>query len=142
MKPRRKIARNTKPIPRKTRPKVLRTTLRAITRRVALAAWAVAVKERAEMRCELRTTAGAICEGQLALLPPCGGRLESHHHYRKGPHPRLELDPDNGIALCKTHHDWTDTPEGRLFMPLWLESKDPERWRRLTEKAQRESRLS
>lgn len=97
----------------------------------ALAEWGEKVKARAGYQCEL-----------AAYEMACYGPLDPHHHFRQGPHPRLRFDTDNGIALCRNHHDWADTPRGRVVIQHWFEATHPERWKRLEAKAAREGRLS
>lgn len=36
----------------------------------------------------------------------CDGPIDAHHVAPKGKFPELRLDPANGIALCRRHHDW------------------------------------
>lgn len=43
----------------------------------------------------------------------CGGSLQAHHIFGKGPFPRLRFDLENGIILCGAHH------------AFWVESGPP-----------------
>ena len=36
-------------------------------------------------------------------------RIDPHHVAKRSQRPDLKYDPANGIALCRTHHDWTDS---------------------------------
>lgn len=66
--------------------------------------------------------------------------LDAHHIFGKKAHPRLRYDIENGVALCRTHHQrWHATPVWwrKLFSRVF-----PLRWDRLQKKARRESRLA
>jgi hypothetical protein len=126
-KPRRRLARNTKPIPRKTRPKARRETARAIATREADAEWAQAVKARAP-QCEW-------CPNYTM-----SGSGDAHHVFGRRAYPRLRHDVDNGVHLHRTCHERAHRYP--VSFRTWFAARDPERWRRLTEKAHREARLS
>lgn len=35
-------------------------------------------------------------------------RIDPHHMAKRSQRPDKKYDPSNGIALCRTHHQWTD----------------------------------
>ncbi len=46
------------------------------------------------------------CQGpRKGLETPCGGPLDVHHIRPVGQYRGLRCDPDNGIVLCRAHHD-------------------------------------
>ena len=58
------------------------------------AAWSKQVRERDGYRCQ---------------YPACGiYRRENHAHHiaNKKQRPDLKYDVDNGVCLCREHHDW------------------------------------
>ena len=55
------------------------------------------VDRETELRCEIR--------GKESL--------DAHHICKRSQRPDLKLSPENGAALCRLHHDYTDTVEGR-----------------------------
>lgn len=62
-----------------------------------LAAWGRAVKKRDGNKC------------QWKVLGPCATgdtRIDPHHIAPRGRRPDLRYVVANGIALCRTHHDW------------------------------------
>lgn len=61
------------------------------------AAWATAVKERDKNQCQWP---GGCKSGDF--------RLDAHHKAKRSQRPDLKFDIDNGITLCRIHHDWTD----------------------------------
>ena len=66
-------------------------------------AWSEAVWMRDRGICQAGPT------GDPAKMVPeveCGGRRDPHHIFPKGAHPHLRHDVDNGITLCRRHHDW------------------------------------
>lgn len=65
---------------------------------------------------------------------------DAHHLFGKKAFPRLRYDVENGVALCRHHHDvWHANPERE---DLLFAERNRERWARLEEKAARESRLA
>lgn len=58
-------------------------------------AWSLAVKERDGWRCQWPKgcTTG-------------DDRIDAHHIAERSLRPDLRFDVNNGIALCRTHHDW------------------------------------
>jgi hypothetical protein len=82
-------------------------------------AWAEAVKERDGNKCQwpgfsyemvLSFPVGFTIETRLAISPCATGdtRIDAHHKAKRSQRPDLKYDVDNGISLCRTHHDWTD----------------------------------
>ncbi len=68
-----------------------------------LVAWSKAVRERDGGECQWPLTFG------FGLATRCGSgdsRIDPHHIAPKGRRPDLKYDVDNGICLCRTHHDW------------------------------------
>ena len=58
---------------------------------------------------------------------------DAHHIYGKRAYPRLRYDMDNGIALCRVHHEeWHRAPVSRR---VWFAAQYPGAWKRLQEKA-------
>lgn len=60
-----------------------------------LAAWSKAVRERDGNRCQWP---GGCLTGDT--------RIDAHHIAERSLRPDLRYSPENGIALCRTHHDW------------------------------------
>jgi hypothetical protein len=94
--------------------------------RMADKLWAQAVK----------SGGGGFCE-----YGDCYSRaIDAHHVFGRGAHPRLRLDSDNGIGLCRPHHNaWHRKP---TQFRAWFATFYPQTWERLQVKAQRESRLA
>lgn len=149
-KVRKRLARNTKPIARKGRPARRVHVKRVSTRRgqqiVADAEWSSKVAERDRDVCQIRGQGVPVRGEQYGLVATivlqCWGGLDSHHVYSKKAHPRLRYSLDNGIRLCRGHHDYAHTEEGKVFLRRWLDATHPFRYARLLEKAQREARLA
>ncbi len=51
----------------------------------------------------------------------CGDMSVECHHIVRRSKGVLRYDPHNGIPLCKRHHDWADTLEGRQ----WVHDRAP-----------------
>lgn len=65
---------------------------------------------------------------------------DAHHLFGKKAYPRLRHDVENGVALCRHHHDvWHANPERE---DLLFAERNRDRYARLAAKAQRESRLA
>ena len=67
------------------------------------AAWSAIVWARDRGECQ----AGP--HGPAAKRVPevaCRGRRDPHHIFPKGKYPELRHDPDNGVTLCRAHHDF------------------------------------
>ena len=61
----------------------------ALEYHAALYLWAKAIKKLANYRCAV-----------------CGDKAEhAHHLFHKNEHPELSLNENNGVALCKLHHN-------------------------------------
>lgn len=88
------------------------------------AEWSAAVKAKQDGFCALCLQAAT----------------DAHHVIGKKAHPCLRYDPDNGIALCRRHHETVHAE------PKWFKERFarwyPHSWARLQEKARREARLS
>ena len=70
--------------------------------------WREGVLERAEYRCQwVDQETGLRCEirGEESL--------DAHHICKRSQRPDLKLAFENGAALCRLHHSYTDTVEGR-----------------------------
>ena len=123
-----------KPIPDVPEPKLRRPTERSKANMRARAEWAAKVKARAGDRCQLF---GQFDERTLG----CSGPIDAAHVIGRGRRPRLVLDLENGIALCRRHHDLLDRT--RWFKPhfrAWFDVVFPGRMERLARKA-REGRI-
>lgn len=59
--------------------------------------------------------------------------LDAHHVIGKKAHPRLRLDPENGIALTRCCHEAAHRK--REAFRAWFAAKWPARWARLEAKA-------
>jgi hypothetical protein len=121
-----------KPLPREPKKKGGRRTERAQEKNVGDAAWKLTVKVRAGMLCEM-----------AGKHHRCWGPLDAHHVIGKGAHPRLRLDLENGVALCRDVH--SRVHRSRWFRPFfwaWFDSTFPGRRERLLQKAAREGRLA
>jgi hypothetical protein len=119
-----------KPLPDVPEPKERRTARPKPD--ALLEAWKVRVK----------SWAGNVCE-MAALHHKCWGELDAHHVISKGSHPRMKVDEENGVALCRGAHDLVH--KARWFKPhfwAWFNEKYPGRKARLEKKAQREGRLA
>ncbi len=75
-----------------------------------LAAWSKAVRERDGGKCQWPERP---VEKILSFDSPwqfgCvtrDRRIDPHHIAPKGRRPDLKYDVNNGICLCRTHHDW------------------------------------
>lgn len=83
-----------------------------------LAAWSKAVRER---------------DGNVCQWP--GGcqtgdtRIDAHHIAKRSQRPDLRLNLSNGVALCRTHHELTDTDKATAVANgmLNLESRESAR---------------
>jgi hypothetical protein len=127
-RPPKRIARNTKPIPRRVH--VKRVSMKRGQVIAADKEWADRVKER-DGGCVLGP-----------LLQDCAGQQEAHHaFYTKKAHPRLRYVLENGAQLCHWHHHAFAHGERTLWR-LWWGAKHPDWRRRVDAKAKRESRLS
>ncbi len=62
-----------------------------------LAAWGRQVKKRDGNCCQFP---GGCITGDV--------RIDSHHIAKRSQRRDLKYEPSNGIALCRTHHNWTD----------------------------------
>ncbi len=60
-----------------------------------LAAWSKAVRERDGNQCKFPD-----------LCMSGDDRVDPHHIAPRGRRVDLKYDVDNGICLCRTHHDW------------------------------------
>lgn len=99
----------------------------------AMELWALQVKLRGGHVCEMRDTETEV---------ECWGPVDAAHVIGRGRCPRLRLDPENGVALCRSHHDAYD--KTRWFRPhfnAWFDSKYPGRRASLQAKSAREARL-
>lgn len=67
-----------------------------------LAVWSKAVRERDGNKC------------QWVIFGPCAtgdNRIDPHHIAPRSRRPDLKYEVSNGIALCRTHHNWVgDNP--------------------------------
>lgn len=91
----------------------------------ALEAWALAVKARSGHSCEM-----------AGVQHRCSAILEAHHIFFRSTHPKLRLDPENGLALCHVAHDLVH--RARWFRPhfrAWFDAHFPGRRERLQAKA-------
>lgn len=69
-----------------------------------LVAWGKVVRERDGNQCVLTVA-------KATFLGPCSGRVDPHHVMPRGRRPDKKYDVDNGLCLCRTHHDWAhDNP--------------------------------
>lgn len=122
-----------KPLPKEPEPKVAKKSERTKRHEAALAAWGQGVKARAGGICEMAQEPGHVCHGPV----------DPAHVIGRGRCPRLALDPENGVALCRKYHDLFDRT--RWFRPhFWafFDAKYPGRRARLFAKAAREGRLA
>lgn len=82
-----------------------------------LVAWGRAVKKRDGNKCKwpglgydvvLAMPVNTIVRTQLVVSPCVTGdtRIDPHHIAPRGRRPDLKYVVANGIALCRTHHDW------------------------------------
>ena len=62
-----------------------------------LIAWGRAVRKRDGNQC--RWPGGCLTGDR---------RIDPHHIAKRSQRPDLKYDVNNGICLCRTHHDWTD----------------------------------
>lgn len=52
-----------------------------------------------------------IRDNYTCQFPKCGRqskRIDVHHIAKRSQRPDLKFDVNNGICLCREHHDWTD----------------------------------
>lgn len=64
---------------------------------------------------------GRKCRAEGMGSIKCGGGLQAHHIYNKGPWPALRFDLENGILACASHHlYWIETAPAFEVGP-WLE---------------------
>jgi hypothetical protein len=124
------------PKPRRVGPKPKRRLARRVhVKRVSAKRGQV---ERADARWSvaIKATSGWECEwcGKWQIT------MDAHHVYSKRAFPRLRYDLDNGVQLDRACHERAH--RNPLSFRAWFAAVDPERWRRLSSKAQRESRLS
>lgn len=90
---------------------------------------------------ETKLRAGGVCEIQ-GLHHECSPILDAAHIFSRGSCPRLRLDPDNLVAMCRNAHNLYDRT--RWFKPhfkRWLNAKFPGRYEALRQKAIREARV-
>ena len=82
-----------------------------------MAAWSKAVLERDSGKCQwpgldyaavLSMPVGTIIRTQLVISPCVTGdtRIDPHHIAERSLRPDLKYVVSNGIALCRTHHEW------------------------------------
>jgi len=64
-----------------------------------LAEWSRKVRERDSNQC-------VIAQAAATFLGPCQGVIDPHHVMPRGRRPDKKYDVDNGICLCRVHHDW------------------------------------
>lgn len=86
-------------------------------------------------KAHVKSLAGEVCE-MAGLHHTCRGPLDAHHLVGKGAHPRMRIDPENGIALCRVAHDLVH--RARWFKPrytAWFNEKYPGRKARLEVRA-------
>ncbi len=62
-----------------------------------LAAWSKAVRDRDQDRCQFEVPDRCVTGDS---------RIDTHHIAPRGRRPDKKYDVDNGICLCRTHHDW------------------------------------
>jgi hypothetical protein len=94
----------------------------------ALEAWSKAVRLLAGDECEIgdRATGGIQCRGPV----------DAAHVMGRGRAPHMRLVLENGVALCRAHHDALDRT--RWFRPhfwAWFNNKYPGRKAQLEERA-------
>lgn len=122
-----------KPLPRqpeKKEPAPKTAAAKAYDR--AMDAWTAEVKARA----------GTVCE-MAGVQHRCWGFLDAHHVIGKGARPRLALDLENGVSLCRGAHDGVHrTRWFKAVFWTWFNTKYPGRRERLMAKAIRERRLA
>jgi len=119
-----------KPLPKGPEPKERKTARQKAD--PVLDAWKVHIKSRV----------GHVCE-MAGLQHRCWGDLDAHHVIGKGSHPRMKVDQENGVALCRGAHDLFH--KTRWFKPhfwAWFSEKYPGRRERLEKKAIRERRIA
>jgi len=69
-----------------------------------LAEWSRQVRERDGNQCLFPRV-------EATFLGPCKGRIDPHHIAPRGRRPDKKYDVDNGICLCRLHHNWVhDNP--------------------------------
>jgi hypothetical protein len=118
-----------KPLPQVPEPKVQKTARPKVD--PVLEAWKVHIKSKAGDVCEMK-----------GLHHKCWGELDAPHVIGKGAHPRLKVDPENGVALCRTAHNGVHRSRWfKVLFGVWFNEKYPGRRERLEKKAQREARL-
>jgi len=64
-----------------------------------LAEWSRQVRERDGNQC-------VIAVARATFLGPCKGDIDPHHVMPRGRRPDKKYDVENGICLCRVHHDW------------------------------------
>lgn len=68
--------------------------------------------ERDAVRETTLRRAGFRCQAPGAFGLRCGGRLDVHETFPRGPNPGSHLDATVTMALCRTHHTYvTDHPQ-------------------------------
>lgn len=96
----------------KTRGKPLaQRSAKAAGRADADRAWAEAVWARDRGECQAE---------RLVPEVECQGRRDPHHIRPKGVYPELRHDVDNGVTLCRAHHDWVHFQEPARAKELGL----------------------
>jgi hypothetical protein len=77
-----------------------------------LAAWSRAVKKRDGNQCQwpgkFRGCLNFFIPAELMASPCATGdkRIDPHHIAPRSRRPDLKYELSNGIALCRTHHNW------------------------------------
>ena len=121
-----------KPLPAAPKKKGGPRTERGQAKDAAMDAW----------KAEIKARAGSVCE-MAGIYHTCRSPLDAHHVMGKGAHPRLALDLENGVALCRCAHDLVH--RSRWFKPhFWafFDGKYPGRREQLQQKVIKEARLS
>jgi hypothetical protein len=115
-KPARRGRKPPRPIARGGRPPHQRETPRAAALREGDALWRRLVKARA----------GGVCERRDLT---CCGPLDAHHLFRKKTTPQIRLVLENGVALCRRHHD--EAHLNSEAFAEWFRLRNPEAFERL-----------
>lgn len=67
----------------------------SIRRHAQARAWSLCIKSRGG--CQACGLVGVRCKGEI----------DPAHVFPKGKYPHLAYRPENGLCLCRAHHDWS-----------------------------------
>jgi hypothetical protein len=78
-----------------------------------MAAWSKAVLERDGGKCQWPVL--FVGDGMPPACRTLDGRIDPHHLAERSLRPDLKYDVDNGLALCRTHHEMLPSMRARAI---------------------------